>query len=148
MPTASAPPPTELETLFGALADLDFLERALLGKIRREAPFPTVLTEDGFIRSILRVGRAMKREVRLGTKEFKDRMLVIAGIDWPNVSTVNRGRAITAMANLVRGAPTIEPRVASVPVRMPLPHAERDGSIFEIQRPRQGASFGEVAAGT
>lgn len=51
-------------------------------------------------------------------------------------------------ARIVRGAPTIEPRVASVPVRMPLPHAERDGSIFEIQRPRQGASFGEVAAGT
>ena len=51
-------------------------------------------------------------------------------------------------ARIVRGAPTIEPRVAPVPVRMPLPHAERDGSIFETQRPRQGASFGEVAAGT
>ena len=36
-------------------------------------------------------------------------------------------------ANMVQGEPTIEPRVTSVPVRMPLPPAERQGSIYENQ---------------
>src|SRR6266849_3208032 len=34
---------------------------------------------------------------------------------------------------LLAGAPTIEPRVTAVPVRMPLPPAERQGSIYENQ---------------
>jgi ectoine hydroxylase-related dioxygenase (phytanoyl-CoA dioxygenase family) len=36
-------------------------------------------------------------------------------------------------ANMVQGEPTIEPRVTNVPVRMPLPPAERQGSIYESQ---------------
>jgi phytanoyl-CoA hydroxylase len=36
-------------------------------------------------------------------------------------------------ANLVAGAPTIVPRLAAVPVRMPLPPAPRQGSIYENQ---------------
>lgn len=36
-------------------------------------------------------------------------------------------------ANMVQGEPTIEPRVTNVPVRMPLPPAERGGSIYENQ---------------
>lgn len=35
---------------------------------------------------------------------------------------------------IVAGDPTIEPRVAEVPVRMPLPPAPLEGSIYEIQR--------------
>jgi ectoine hydroxylase-related dioxygenase (phytanoyl-CoA dioxygenase family) len=37
-------------------------------------------------------------------------------------------------ARLVAGAPTIEPRLAAVPVRMPLPAALHQGSIYENQR--------------
>jgi phytanoyl-CoA hydroxylase len=35
---------------------------------------------------------------------------------------------------LLSGAPTIEPRLAAVPVRLPLPPAEYQGSIYENQR--------------
>jgi hypothetical protein len=34
---------------------------------------------------------------------------------------------------LLAGVQTIEPRVTAVPVRMPLPPAERQGSIYENQ---------------
>jgi phytanoyl-CoA hydroxylase len=36
-------------------------------------------------------------------------------------------------ANLVAGASTITPRLTVVPVRMPLPPAPRQGSIYENQ---------------
>jgi len=36
-------------------------------------------------------------------------------------------------ARLVTGEPSIEPRVAPVPVRMPLPPARSQGSIYENQ---------------
>ena len=36
-------------------------------------------------------------------------------------------------ARLVAGTPTIEPRVTPVPVRMPLPPALNQGSIYENQ---------------
>jgi phytanoyl-CoA hydroxylase len=36
-------------------------------------------------------------------------------------------------ARLVTGAPTIEPRLAAVPVRLPLPPAPHQGSIYENQ---------------
>jgi phytanoyl-CoA hydroxylase len=35
---------------------------------------------------------------------------------------------------LLAGQPTIEPRLAAVPVRLPLPPAEHQGSIYENQR--------------
>jgi hypothetical protein len=35
---------------------------------------------------------------------------------------------------LLAGEPTIEPRLAPVPVRLPLPPAEHQGSIYENQR--------------
>ena len=43
---------------------------------------------------------------------------------------------------ILRGRPTLAPRLEAVPVRMPLPHAEHEGSIFENQRPSHGRSFG------
>ena len=39
----------------------------------------------------------------------------------------------TFNGNLLRGEPTNEPRMADLPVRMPLPGAERGGSIYENQ---------------
>jgi len=36
-------------------------------------------------------------------------------------------------ARLITGAPTLEPRVVSAPVRMPLPPARHQGSIYENQ---------------
>ena len=37
-------------------------------------------------------------------------------------------------ARLVTGRPSIEPRLAPAPVRMPLPPAAHQGSIYENQR--------------
>jgi len=37
-------------------------------------------------------------------------------------------------ATIIRGAPTLEPRLAAVPVRMPLPPAPTQGSIYENQK--------------
>ena len=44
-------------------------------------------------------------------------------------------------ARLVAGAPTIAPRLADVPVRMPLPPALRQGSIYESQTSARNRYF-------
>jgi ectoine hydroxylase-related dioxygenase (phytanoyl-CoA dioxygenase family) len=48
-------------------------------------------------------------------------------------------------ALLLAGAPTLAPRLAPVPVRLPLPPAEHQGSIYENQR-STGRRFFETAA--
>jgi ectoine hydroxylase-related dioxygenase (phytanoyl-CoA dioxygenase family) len=48
-------------------------------------------------------------------------------------------------ALLLAGAPTLEPRLAAVPVRLPLPPAAHQGSIYENQR-AAGARFFATAA--
>jgi phytanoyl-CoA hydroxylase len=47
-------------------------------------------------------------------------------------------------ASMIQGEPTIEPRLERVPVRMPLPPAERGGSIFEVQSLLQNSMFKKV----
>ena len=49
-------------------------------------------------------------------------------------------------AKIVRGAPTREPRLEPVPVRIPLPRPRHEGSIYENQRPVEGRSFGKTLA--
>src|SRR5712691_6066156 len=46
---------------------------------------------------------------------------------------------------LLAGAPTIEPRLAPVPVRLPLPPAEYQGSIYENQRASDRRYFATAA---
>ena len=46
---------------------------------------------------------------------------------------------------LLAGEPTIEPRLAPVPVRLPLPPAEHQGSIYENQRASAAALFRDRA---
>ena len=48
-------------------------------------------------------------------------------------------------SGMVRGQPTLEPRLKDVPVRMPYPPAPNQGSIFENQRVVRGLSFGKEA---
>jgi ectoine hydroxylase-related dioxygenase (phytanoyl-CoA dioxygenase family) len=47
-------------------------------------------------------------------------------------------------ATTVRGKPTIEPRMESLPVRIPLPAADAR-TIFDLQRPAYGRSFRRTA---
>jgi ectoine hydroxylase-related dioxygenase (phytanoyl-CoA dioxygenase family) len=47
---------------------------------------------------------------------------------------------------LLAGAPTLEPRLAAVPVRLPLPAAEYQGSIYENQRATGRRYFATVGS--
>ena len=47
-------------------------------------------------------------------------------------------------ARMVRGKPTLEPRLRDVPVRMPYPPAPNQGSIFENQKLVKGRSFAQA----
>jgi len=47
-------------------------------------------------------------------------------------------------AKMVRGKPTLEPRLRDVPVRMPYPPAPHQGSIFENQKLVKGRSFAKM----
>jgi phytanoyl-CoA hydroxylase len=47
-------------------------------------------------------------------------------------------------ARMLRGTPTLEPRLRDVPVRMPYPPAPNQGSIFENQRLVKGRSFAQA----
>ena len=47
--------------------------------------------------------------------------------------STERSRHMRAMRRLITGEPTIEPRMVPVPVRLPLPPALRQGSIYENQ---------------
>lgn len=49
-------------------------------------------------------------------------------------------------SRIVLGSPTIEPRVRPAPVRMPLPPAKAQGSIYENQRGAGARYFGNRAA--
>ena len=49
-------------------------------------------------------------------------------------------------SRIVLGSPTVEPRVRPAPVRMPLPPASSQGSIYENQRGAKVRYFGTVAA--
>jgi hypothetical protein len=48
-------------------------------------------------------------------------------------------------ARMVRGRPTIEPRLSAVPVRMPLPPSPFQGSIYENQRAQAKRFFAKAA---
>jgi len=47
-------------------------------------------------------------------------------------------------ADMVCGVPTIEPRLTPVPVRIPLPNGEKQGSIYEIQTMLEKPMFERV----
>ncbi|HEY0419130.1 MAG TPA: phytanoyl-CoA dioxygenase family protein [Acetobacteraceae bacterium] len=66
----------------------------------------------------------------------KDRRLLLfqfrAADAWPLVSSPKSLEEFDAL--MVAGSPSITPRLADVPVRMPLPPAEKGGSIYENQK--------------
>jgi len=47
---------------------------------------------------------------------------------------------------ILRGEPTNQPRIVSVPVRMPFPHTERKGSIYEVQSLLDNPIFAKKAS--
>ena len=67
---------------------------------------------------------------------------------WPLMGMLDHGAPDLAAfdARIVRGEPTLEPRVVAAPVRIPLPPAVHEGSIYQVQRPAEGRSFGAARA--
>jgi hypothetical protein len=49
-------------------------------------------------------------------------------------------------ALMVSGSPTLAPRLAPVPVRLPLPPADKQGSIYENQKGLRSRYFETTAA--
>ncbi len=47
---------------------------------------------------------------------------------------------------VLRGEPTNQPRIEALPVRMPLPHAARKGSIYEVQSLLENPVFAKKAS--
>lgn len=64
---------------------------------------------------------------------------------WPLAQPINTWEEFNG--KILRGEPTREPRMVSVPVRVPLPPAERTGSIYEIQTILEESKMTPVEAG-
>lgn len=64
-----------------------------------------------------------------------------AADSWPLMPNVNPWE--TYVATLLQGEPVNVPRLAPVPVRLPLPEPKFSGSIYEIQRGLENVSFGD-----
>ena len=80
---------------------------------------------------------------RTNTSDRPRRLLLFgyaAADAWPLVASV-QGAFDAYEAQMLRGRSTLEPRLAQVPVRLPLPPAPNQGSIFENQRLARGRSF-------
>jgi phytanoyl-CoA hydroxylase len=63
---------------------------------------------------------------------------------WPLLGFPDGWDAYNAL--LITGEPSLEPRLARVPVRLPLPPAEHQGSIYENQRSMSRRFFQDQAA--
>jgi ectoine hydroxylase-related dioxygenase (phytanoyl-CoA dioxygenase family) len=68
---------------------------------------------------------------------------IMAADAWPLLGVKDVGEFD---AKMLHGRPTLEPRLAPVPVRMPLPPAERQGSIYENQSVSTRSYFKEATA--
>ncbi len=65
-----------------------------------------------------------------------------AAVDaWPLAGVEQLGDLIEFDGRIVKGKPTLHPRLETVPVRMPLPAAPHQGSIYENQRNLESRHF-------
>ncbi|MEM6635214.1 MAG: phytanoyl-CoA dioxygenase family protein [Pseudomonadota bacterium] len=84
----------------------------------------------------------------LNTSDRDRRLLfyeVMAADAFPVMGSMTRFDSIEAYnEKMLCGAPTIEPRIAPVPVRIPQPQPESAGSIYEIQSGLKNRSFEKV----
>ncbi len=83
-------------------------------------------------------------------RSTQDRALLLyemtAGDAWPIQGSMSPvGDLESYDAKLLCGEPTITPRLADVPVRIPLPGPEKEGSIYENQKGSAARSFAVVS---
>ena len=67
---------------------------------------------------------------------------MMAADAWPLMGTMTELETLAAFdERMLCGAPTIQPRLRDVPVRMPLPREDKYGSIYTIQKSLTARSF-------
>ena len=90
--------PTRLEVAGLALGILD---RVLLGKA-----LPSILTETGFLRELLKEVNALRRVIRGDVDSLMGRVRVSTNINWPESTPSQRARVIRELGNLIKGMPS------------------------------------------
>lgn len=84
----------------------------------------------------------------LNSSERDRRLLfyeIMAADAFPVMGSMTRFESLEDYdSRMLCGRPTIEPRLAPVPVRVPLPPPLREGSIYEIQKGAARRSFGRA----
>lgn len=92
------------EDLLAALDSLEWIEHVFIGKAKK----PSILTDQGFLRSALRVARKLTSQVGLATDspEFVQQVKAATDIDWLGASDRERANAIGELSNLIEGLPS------------------------------------------
>jgi len=84
------------------LDDVDWLERRLLGKARKP---PSILTDDGFIRSALKEARLLRRQMgkTISSRKVRDSLKANTNINWKTSTDGQKERALDALEALLAG---------------------------------------------
>lgn len=97
---------SKLSSSIKSLETLEWLEHAILGKAKED---PSILTDEGFVRAVLAEAKKLIGAVgtAINTKEFRRRLRRSTNVDWKGATTAQRDRALTQVANLLKGLPTV-----------------------------------------
>ncbi len=93
------------ERCLRASQDLLWLERALVGKAKKK---PGILTEQGFILSLLREARLLTQQARrvVTSDEVRASLLANTRIDWRGATAAEQKRALDSLEGLIAGMPS------------------------------------------
>jgi SPP1 gp7 family putative phage head morphogenesis protein len=88
-----------------AVEQLEFLESIVVGKAAR---LPSILSDDGFLRSVLRVSRKLVQNAvaTVDSRRFVARLRESTDVDWRGAPAKDRDRAVEEVANLLNGVPS------------------------------------------
>lgn len=88
-----------------AVEQLEFLESVIVGKAARR---PSILSDDGFLRSVFRASRKLVQNATaaVDSKRFTEKLRASTDVDWRGAPAKDRDRAVEEVANLVRGLPS------------------------------------------
>lgn len=88
-----------------AVEQLEFLETVLVGKAGK---IPSILSDDGFLRSVFRASRKLVQNAiaAVDSRLFVQRLRASTDVDWRGAPAATRDRAVAEVANLLRGVPS------------------------------------------
>jgi SPP1 gp7 family putative phage head morphogenesis protein len=88
-----------------AVEQLEFLESVIVGKAAKP---PSILSDDGFLRSIFRASRRLVQNAvaTVDSRRFVERLRASTDVDWRGAPAKDRDRAVEETAKLLRGVPS------------------------------------------